>query len=299
MPRPNPALLAQIANTGRGDRSIAAFLIANRQRQADSERQAALDKSLIDLREAQTRKANQPAVAGLDADVERFMQVTGTPLGDPEFSSKFFAFEEARRGAPGSAGFTLSPGQERFDAQGNPIASVPKVDVPRPSAREREIEDVMATHGLDRQDAGKLVDGLIQVTPDPTGGRLFITDLVDGTSRIAEFSNAPAPEPENIPADQTLWALAAQATGPVQSAQAGASQLSGAVGGPIDDETVGARQSFKVAENSLIRAFSLNPRYPVAEQNRIRENVAIQPGVLDSATLMRERMRAVDKFLES
>jgi len=55
----------------------------------------------------------------------------------------------------------------------------------------------------------------------------------------------------------------------------------------------------KAAENSVIRGFSLNPRFPVAEQNRIKENINIGPKFFDSPELMQQRMFAVDTFLKN
>ena len=160
----------------------------------------------------------------------------------------------------------------------------------------------METLGLNRAQAIQLADRTrkVQVT---TEGRALDVDMTDPNNpKVSEIpiSGDPLTIPEPAP-EQTLFGLADQATGPgnIIGGQAIA-PIGAAFGMPastLDAESVSAQQFFSAAENSLIRGFSLNPKFPVAEQNRIRENISIQPKFFDSAELMRERMWAIDRFL--
>jgi hypothetical protein len=57
------------------------------------------------------------------------------------------------------------------------------------------------------------------------------------------------------------------------------------------------RQTFAAVQNDLIRALSVNPRFPVAEMQRIEREIAISPGVFTDPVSMRERMISVNDYL--
>jgi len=57
------------------------------------------------------------------------------------------------------------------------------------------------------------------------------------------------------------------------------------------------RQTFAAVQNDLIRALSVNPRFPVAEMQRIEREIAISPGVFTDPVSMRERMVSVNDYL--
>ncbi len=197
---------------------------------------------------------------------------------------------------------TVAKGADVLDAEGNLIYQ--NIDEGG-SGRQRDDEIRDATAILEgmgvpdaKNEAIKIVDGLVKYVPDAAGGVLYRIDTTKGTAEEVNIDTGvdrgdrPVVDPQ-----ETLWSLAEDATGIIKTITAGASQVSGALGGPIAEEVVSARQKFKASENSVIRAFSLNPRYPVAEQKRIKENIAIGPKFLDSKSLMHSRMRAIDSFL--
>ena len=174
------------------------------------------------------------------------------------------------------------------------------------AGRQRDDEIAAATEMLRKagipnaeEEATKVVDGIVTYTPDPSGGSIYRIDKLKGTAEEINIESGVdrGARPE-VPPEGTLWNLAKDATGPIPTMTAGASKASGAAGGPISEKVVSARQKFKAAENDVIRAFSLNPRYPVAEQNRIKENIAITPTFFDSEGLMQARMTSIDAFLK-
>ena len=63
------------------------------------------------------------------------------------------------------------------------------------------------------------------------------------------------------------------------------------------EETIEARQTFDVAKNSMIRALSINPRFPVGEIQRLEREINIAPRILDSEPGLKARMRAIDRSL--
>jgi hypothetical protein len=64
-------------------------------------------------------------------------------------------------------------------------------------------------------------------------------------------------------------------------------------------EIAEARQTILTAQNELVRALSINVKYPVAEQRRIREEINIAPAIWSNRTLLLARMRSVDGSLRA
>ncbi len=159
--------------------------------------------------------------------------------------------------------------------------------------RERRIVDVMDQFGLTRAQAVKLVDNHARVQMSDDGTRvLYIDDVTASATEI----NMPAPtdEPPAPSPGLSLWDQSDKGTGVVSTIAAGGSVLTGTLGLPIADETIRARQSFRTQAQSFTRALAINERFPVTEQERIREDIATLPGFFDAPSLMRERMRSLD-----
>lgn len=57
------------------------------------------------------------------------------------------------------------------------------------------------------------------------------------------------------------------------------------------------RQVFSDAQGGLIRALSVNPRYPVGEMERIREEINISPGAFIDPVKLKARLRSVGNSL--
>lgn len=73
------------------------------------------------------------------------------------------------------------------------------------------------------------------------------------------------------------------------------------VGGMFDlggfPATTSARQYVKAAQQQLITALSINARNPVAEQERLREQIDLDPQIFDSTEALQARQVAVDQLL--
>ena len=265
---------------------------------ADRERLAAEQQqqtSLINdaLQEAEGLTDNQRSVlmklneAGRQEDVVKALTALDKDAGSP---------------------FTLSRDQLRFDANNKIVAR--GIESPagsgdgKPSAAEEKIARLESI-GLTPEQAIGVADGSIKMDQDPSGGVIRLTDIGKALrgedDAVIELNIQPAggevPFP-SIPQEQSLFSQRGEATGPTNIIQNSLSKISGAIGGPIDERTVAATQYFAAAENTVIRAFSLNKRYPITEQNRIKANIGIAPKFFDSEELMGIRMKSIDSFLE-
>jgi hypothetical protein len=244
--------------------------------------------------------------------------------------------EYAERNKP-PADFTLSPGQTRFSGgTGQPITTAPERPV-RDPARETKIQDIMDTFGVDRRTAVGIESGVLRPIADPVTGQTRLIDLTNNTFRettpaapappapaplvtgpranitpppAAEPAPAaPAPAPAPAPAaeappapNQTLYALAQRplTTGLTPAALQYGQNVLGQFGANIiDPELTERRQTFSNTQGDLIRALSINPRYPVDEMKRIREEINIEPRAFTDPQSLLARMRSVGKSLRT
>ena len=99
----------------------------------------------------------------------------------------------------------------------------------------------------------------------------------------------------------TLWEAAKEAPGIINTLQAGTTpfmdqvflgETVGRIAGLHDNKTIEARAQFKNALKGLVLAVGMNPRFPVAEQNRI---IGMMPGLgaLQSTNSVRLSLKAL------
>lgn len=163
-----------------------------------------------------------------------------------------------------------------------------------------KIKDLMAQNpGLSKQEATGLMTGTIKVIPDPVSGIPYLVDSIKGTKKtLTDEDQINIESVITDPKQETLFKLADLTAGPVSAIQAGVSVPSGIVGGPVASETVQARQTIVTSKNELIKALSINRRYPVTEQQRIEKEINIEPRIFDNPKLLRARMISIDKSLK-
>jgi hypothetical protein len=58
------------------------------------------------------------------------------------------------------------------------------------------------------------------------------------------------------------------------------------------------RQNVDTAQQALVRALSINPRFPVTEMERIRKEVNIAPSAFNDAVTLESKMKGVNDALE-
>lgn len=180
--------------------------------------------------------------------------------------------------------------------------------------RERRIRSLVDNPelNLSRGDAEGIVDGFVRMDVSPETGRVTLTDIRTGTAReVPKQPNAPqgraggerlsledaarSAPPEQR--DETLFEQAQEGTGLWSAILSGLSIASGTFGGPVAEETLQARQQLTTATGDLVRALSINPRFPVAEIERIREEANTLPSITAPPSVMRERMKSLDASL--
>lgn len=234
---------------------------------------------------------------------------------------------------PGVTGdpFTLSPGQVRFGPDGQPIASVESGGAAL-SENERQIAALVA-RGFSQAEAEDLAYGFIQTIVDPVLETPMIVNRTTGEGRYITPEQAAAldevipgaitPTEGAIPSqfdatfgaadaavDQslqqsiesqrpTLWDITEGSTGVVPSLQEGWTNIAGQFGASGFEGVVENRQMFDLEKNNLIRALSINPRFPVGEMERLEREINISPGAWNSANSMRARMIAINDALST
>lgn len=216
-----------------------------------------------------------------------------------------------------TAPLTLSPGAVAIDPRtGREIARGPAA---APSAAEQKInrltQNLMAdgmTPEEARNKAVAISDGRYAVSRDPVTNQAVVIDKATGEEvggrELAEVVAEDADESESrldamaVAAEEgaTLWNSIDGVAGVSGLVTELYSRIGGQIGfgeGPETEETVSNRQFFVAATNDLIRALSINPRFPVGEIERLREEIQISPSMWDSENSLKIRMRVIDRFL--
>lgn len=227
----------------------------------------------------QARSTLPPAIAnGLPAEFQP--QVVRSLVQASRSIDSMFA-EQAQQG------FTLSPGQTRFDAAGQPVASAPAAG-PSLTQRERDIAALMA-RGFPRNDAEDIAAGRVRVATDPVTGETQLVNVATAATRPlggtepsttltaterGRLFNQNASIERVLGLSEGLEESAASATGPRGSLGALANSLFGLLGrdAPIPaDEIAAARQDIRLFNQIAKTAIVNNPRFPVAEQEIVQQ----------------------------
>ena len=197
------------------------------------------------------------------------------------------------------------------------VAKLLEISARDPSERERKIADIMRTNNVDYATASNIVNGIERLTENRVTGMPEITNLITGQSRAATRAAGPAAQAApGVPAGEaatpsadagrqptaqpsrTLWQMAPRVTGISPAIQERVQGVTGQAGVNVADEgLIRDRQTFATVKNDLIRALSANPRFPVAEMERIEREIAIAPGAFTDARSLRERMVSVNNDL--
>jgi len=183
--------------------------------------------------------------------------------------------------------------------------------------RQQKINDtfnILVSGGTPRDEAMeqaiKIVDGRITITPDPNNAtRATLTDIID--KEVTVISNMPSPSANSMEEEEFqsmlqdsdlpsvlemlqettgMWNMAGEFFGRALESLT-------TLEGFTDEQKTEYVKGLKALENTVIRAFSLNDRYPDAEQQRIREQIAFKPEVFVGPEAAAARIAAVDKFM--
>jgi len=165
-------------------------------------------------------------------------------------------------------------------------------------AYKMQIADLVTQYGISEQDATGIIVGTKKVQPDPVSGTLYLTDIIKGTQRpLTDTGLSSATTPTATGKSPTIWDLSSESTGPISSALTAGSIATGVVGLPVAEKTLYARQYVQGAQNDLIRSLSINPRFPVGEINRLKEEINLAPTFFDNPKMLRQRILAINAYL--
>lgn len=201
------------------------------------------------------------------------------------------------------------------------------------SQTDKQIGALVA-RGISQKDAEDIAYGIAKIKTDNISGQHTITNIADGTERPLVFQDGNQQTAQNsarsifsgepLTSDpnkgqpvellstdpdantgqrsqaQSLYSMADDATGLLPAISEIYTNIGGQIPGMpeiVDPNTVDKRQQFMIAQQALVRALVNNPRFPVGEMDRIREEVDIAPSILKSGKGLRQKMQAVDKGL--
>lgn len=200
------------------------------------------------------------------------------------------------------------------------VAKLLEISARDPSERERRIEDIMRTNGVDRTTASNIVNGVVVVRNNPVTGEQEQVNVL--TNEVAPLRRAAAPvapaaggaagepaapgaapsadagrQPSAQP-PRTLWEMAPNVTGIAPAVQETVQGVTGQAGINVATEgLVRDRQTFATVKSDFIKALSANPRFPVAEMERLEREINIIPAAFTDARSLRERMVSVNNDL--
>jgi len=207
-----------------------------------------------------------------------------------------------RLGDP-KADYTLGKG--RYSGETNELIAGLAPTEGSDSSRQRddEIRDAEAIFSKDghpdpHRAAIEFVDDGYQVLISPSDNTVYKRNKFTDELTIMKPEDTRGPAP-TVPYENTLHAIAEDATGlgPWFAAAVAKGTSPADIKALRAEKTVKAKAKFLAAENAVIEAFRLNPRYPEGEVLRIQKRIDIKPKMWDSAFQMRARMAGSREYL--
>ena len=178
------------------------------------------------------------------------------------------------------------------------------------SSMSQKMKGLLA-QGVDTQRALGIVTGRYGTSINPMTNERVRVDLATdeyiplnerGASTETEAQAQQPALPRELTQRETLYDQAPYATGLGTTLRQGAANTIGQIPGEIGDaathqKTLKAVQEFDLFKRDLIRSLSLNPRFPVAEQQRIEQ--LVPRGAFVSEDSLKQALRSLDAELQS
>lgn len=166
-----------------------------------------------------------------------------------------------------------------------------RTGMPKPGEKEKEIAALTQVLKVPMDRAIKLAYDYEKIDVIPETGEARLTDAISGKSVIVPQEMLDNPEAIPKPAEgQSLWEAARYATGPFSALRQAWSLPANYMGVFIPEKTEVGRQRLNMATQRLIRTLAINDRFPVAEQERIRKELALSPSIFIHPEALRRRM---------
>jgi len=218
---------------------------------------------------------------------------------DPKAAREYvLKLEEERRKAAddiNKAGAATT--RQRDDEIASRTVELQRLGLEGPELEDTAAKLVDGSLRIELQEDGSLfqIDDVLAASPDPAIRATAVKRIrPDDPLATVEDLN-----PYDLPEGMSLAEAATKGTGIVNMFKEGIARwTSNFVPSALDDDRTKAKNVLNGADNLLIRAFSLNPRYPVAEQERIRETYGINPKLGESPKSMASKIENLDSFTE-
>ena len=188
------------------------------------------------------------------------------------------------------------------------LAELKAQQPPKPSAQEEKIQIFQDTFNLSRQDAVDLAQGTKRFITDPITKKSAIVNIrtnevtpvdVPQEAQDAIVSDTTLPA-EDSPSSINLYQMAETTTGFFPLLSAKAQGITGQLGIDVaDEELLENIQTFKTAQQDIIRSLRASPKILATEMNRLAQELDISPGALKDVKTLRSQLRSIDKSINS
>ena len=179
-----------------------------------------------------------------------------------------------------------------------------KSDEKKPTKYEANIRSLVRG-GMSKKAAEDIAFGRVKVVFDPVTKQPFLFNLADETSTplAQEMTQKPKPRPQKRKTG-TLWGMVGEGppvTGIIAGMQIAGEEVFGQVPGLSGEiaskDQIRNETAINAAKNQLIRALSINPRFPVGEMERLAKEIDVAPSIWVGTGALLEKMKGVDDYL--
>lgn len=225
-------------------------------------------------------------------------------LGYSQLAEDRRQFEESQRfnkeKFQTESGLPLSAeGKRAYDAQKGFLSPEELTSMQGDSAAEEKVRRIQQAYNVDRRTAVGIADGVISVSTNPVTGQNQLVDKITGEQ--TPFKESLPPDTLNIePQENGLYEAAPLSTGiesAIKNVSAYAQSIKDGKITPSNEAAVSARQDLELAQQGLVRALVVNDKFPVAEQEFIRNTLDFKPEWFKGGEVLQAKMRSVDKTL--
>jgi len=189
------------------------------------------------------------------------------------------------------------------------------MDLSKPSDRERMIERIMRSEKVPYDVAVAFVDKTVVREIDHVTGQSYLVNVITG-KRVADSGQQPGAAPTGagvtptsaesagpqVEEQDSAWKLASTprttGVGPKvgEVLQSATGQVSWNI---VSPEFTERRQKLLNMQNEVIRGVINNPRFPIAEQERIRKEISIVPSISTDPQTLLANIRSLDSTLRT
>ena len=188
------------------------------------------------------------------------------------------------------------------------LAQLDAQQPPKLSSQEEKIQIFQNTFNISRQDAVDLATGVKRLITDPITNKSAIVNIrtneVMPVDVSKDVSDAIVSD-ESLPTEDSqsginLYKMAETTTGVFPLLSAKAQGITGQLGIDVaDEELLENIQTFKTAQQDIIRSLRASPKILATEMNRLAEELDISPGVFKDVKTLRSQLKSIDKSINS